>query len=71
MVTIESASTVGIPSSIGSAATPRSGIVVHYPGTPVLNLGAHTNCRARVRTWHQQHLNQGWAGIGYHLSGIT
>lgn len=66
MATIESASTVGIPSSIGNAARPRSGITVHYNG-PALNRGAHANCRAQVRGMHNHHRNgNGWAGIGYH-----
>lgn len=66
MATIESASTVGIPSSIGAAARPRSGIVVHYNG-PELSRGAHSTCRAQVRSMHTHHRNgNGWAGIGYH-----
>ena len=67
MVNIESAATVGIPSSIGSAGSPRSGIVLHYPGTPVLAIGSHEGCRKRVRDWHSMHIrSNGWAGIGYH-----
>lgn len=67
MPVIESAATVGIPSSIGSAASPRSGIVVHYVG-PAISLSDHNNCRAQVRGWHNMHRNtNGWAGIGYHF----
>ncbi|MBV2364986.1 peptidoglycan-binding protein [Streptomonospora nanhaiensis] len=62
---VESASTVGIPSVIGSRGHPRSGRVVHYNGGP-LTWGSHANCRAQVRQIHTQHRGQGWAGIGYH-----
>lgn len=68
-LTIESASTVGIPSSIGSSARPRSGIVVHYVGGSPISRGAHTACRQQVRNWHSYHRNgQGWAGLGYHYA---
>lgn len=66
-LTIESAEDVGIPSSIGSSARPRSGIVIHYVGGSAVARGAHTNCRAQVRSWHNYHrTGQGWAGLGYH-----
>lgn len=72
MVTIDSATTVGIPSSIGSSGRPRTGIVLHYPGSPVLSQGSHSTCRQQVRNWHNMHVNSnGWAGIGYHLGSIT
>ncbi|MEV2277886.1 N-acetylmuramoyl-L-alanine amidase [Nocardiopsis sp. NPDC049922] len=63
---IESASTVGIPTVIGSSGRPRSGRVVHYNGGP-LTWGSHANCRAQVRQMHAYHRARGWAGIGYHL----
>lgn len=66
-VTIESAATVGIPSSIGSSGRPRSGIVIHYVGGNSITRGSHTACRQQVRNWHNYHrTGQGWAGIGYH-----
>lgn len=65
-VTIESAATVGIPSSIGSAGRPRSGIVVHYVGGNAITRGSHASCRQQVRNWHSYHRNgNGWAGLGY------
>ncbi|MEV2277694.1 N-acetylmuramoyl-L-alanine amidase [Nocardiopsis sp. NPDC049922] len=63
---IESAATVGIPSSIGSSGRPRSGETVHFNGGPLVRL-AHTTCRAQVRSMHSYHRSRGWAGIGYHL----
>jgi peptidoglycan hydrolase-like protein with peptidoglycan-binding domain len=63
---VESARTVGIPSSIGSAGSPRSGKVIHYNGGP-LTWGAHTLCRAQVRQMHSFHRGRGWAGLGYHF----
>lgn len=65
---IESAATVGIPSSIGSYGRPRSGVVVHYVGASRVSRGSHANCRAQVRGWHSYHkYGNGWAGIGYHF----
>lgn len=65
---IESAATVGIPSSIGSHGSPRSGIVVHYVGSSHVSRGSHSQCRAQVRGWHSYHKNgNGWAGLGYHF----
>lgn len=66
MATIESAATVGIPSSIGSAGSPRQGITVHYVGGSQVSHGAHAQCRSQVRGWHNYHLSLGWAGLGYH-----
>lgn len=62
---VESAPTVGVPSSIGSGGSPRSGQVIHYNGG-ALARGAHTQCRAQVRSIHSYHRSIGWAGIGYH-----
>ncbi|MDT0302887.1 peptidoglycan recognition protein family protein [Streptomonospora wellingtoniae] len=65
---IESAATVGIPSSIGSYGRPRSGVVVHYVGSSHVSRGSHASCRAQVRGWHSYHRNgNGWAGLGYHF----
>lgn len=64
---VESAATVGIPTSIGLAGAPRSGIVIHYVGGTAISRGAHTACRAQVRSWHTYHrTGNGWAGLGYH-----
>ncbi|TQN30628.1 N-acetylmuramoyl-L-alanine amidase [Haloactinospora alba] len=69
MPVIESAATVGIPSSIGSSARPRSGIVVHYVGASSVSRGSHANCRAQVRGWHRYHRDgNGWSGLGYHFA---
>ncbi|QVJ00315.1 N-acetylmuramoyl-L-alanine amidase [Nocardiopsis eucommiae] len=66
MATIESAATVGIPTTIGSPGSPRQGITVHYVGASQVPHGAHTQCRSQVRGWHSYHLGLGWAGLGYH-----
>lgn len=66
MATIESAATVGIPSSIGSPGSPRQGITVHYVGASQVPHGTHAQCRSQVRGWHSYHLSLGWAGLGYH-----
>lgn len=66
MATIESAAKVGIPSSIGSAGSPRQGITVHYVGGSQVSHGSHSQCRSQVRGWHSYHLSLGWAGLGYH-----
>ncbi|MFE9642350.1 N-acetylmuramoyl-L-alanine amidase [Nocardiopsis alba] len=66
MATIESAATVGIPTTIGSPGSPRQGITVHYVGASQVSHGAHAQCRSQVRGWHSYHLSLGWAGLGYH-----
>lgn len=67
-VVIESAKTVGIPSSIGSYGTPRLGVTVHYIGASHVSRGPHSECRKQVRGWHNYHKNgNGWAGIGYNF----
>ena len=67
-VVIESAKTVGIPSSIGSYGTPRLGVTVHYIGASSVRRGPHSECRKQVRGWHNYHRNgNGWAGIGYNF----
>ena len=67
-VVIESAKTVGIPSSIGSYGTPRLGVTVHYIGASSVRRGPHSECRKQVRGWHNYHKNgNGWAGIGYNF----
>lgn len=67
-VVIESAATVGIPSSIGSAGSPRTGVTVHYIGASSVPRNAHADCRSRVRGWHNYHKNTNkWAGIGYNF----
>lgn len=67
-VVIESAKTVGIPSSIGSSGSPRLGVTVHYIGASSVPRNAHADCRSRVRGWHNYHKNTNkWAGIGYNF----
>jgi len=67
-VVIESAKTVGIPSSIGSYGTPRLGVTVHYIGASHVSRGPHSECRKQVRGWHNFHKNTNkWAGIGYNF----
>lgn len=66
-VVIESNSTVGISAPGGGSASPRQGVVVHYPGASSLTLGDHaSSCRQQVRNWDAQHRRQGWSGLGYH-----
>jgi peptidoglycan hydrolase-like protein with peptidoglycan-binding domain len=62
---VDSASTIGIPTAIGSAGSPRQGVVAHYNGG-ALAQGTHAQCRAQVRSMHAYHRSIGWAGIGYH-----
>jgi peptidoglycan hydrolase-like protein with peptidoglycan-binding domain len=67
-VVIESASRVGIPSSIGSYGKPSYGVTVHYIGSSHVSRGSHANCRRQVRGWHSYHKNgNGWSGIGYNF----
>lgn len=67
-VVIESAKTVGIPSSIGSYGSPRLGVTVHYIGASSVRRGPHAECRKQVRGWHNYHkYTNGWAGIGYNF----
>ncbi|WP_304455873.1 N-acetylmuramoyl-L-alanine amidase [Nocardiopsis sp. YSL2] len=58
----------GGPASIGGYANPTRGCVAHYNGGAIglIKPGKpHAACYDYVRRVHRQHLNQGWAGIGY------